>query len=100
MNDNRINKIADKITEFCGDLRFVVVHVIWWTIWLAFGVEPFPYGLLTLAVSLEAIILSTFILISQNRTANFDRKIMHDDLKLDKDSYALLLEIKELLKDN
>ena len=48
-------------------MRFVYLHVIWFTCWIAFGVEAYPYGLLTMIVSLEAIFLSTFVMISQNR---------------------------------
>lgn len=71
------DKIADVITSFSGNMIFVYVHIIWFTIWIAlntgnFGIQPFdpyPYGLLTMIVSLEAIFLSTFVLISQNRTS-------------------------------
>jgi uncharacterized membrane protein len=61
------NRLADRITAFAGSMRFVVLHVIWFTCWIAFGVESYPYGLLTMIVSLEAIFLSTFVMISQNR---------------------------------
>src|ERR1700704_6444510 len=61
------SRIADHITAFSGSLRFLYLHVIWFTGWIAFGVEPYPYGLLTMIVSLEAIFLSTFVMISQNR---------------------------------
>jgi uncharacterized membrane protein len=61
------NRAADRITKFSGSMRFVYLHVIWFTCWIAFGVEPYPYGLLTMIVSLEAIFLSTFVMISQNR---------------------------------
>jgi len=61
------NRIADAITRFAGSMPFVYVHVIWFTAWIAFGVERYPYGLLTMIVSLEAIFLSTFVMISQNR---------------------------------
>jgi uncharacterized membrane protein len=61
------NRIADRITAFSGSMRFVYLHIIWFTCWIAFGVEPYPYGLLTMIVSLEAIFLSTFVMISQNR---------------------------------
>ena len=60
-------RIADVITRFAGSMPFVYVHVVWFALWIALGVEEFPYGLLTMIVSLEAIFLSTFILISQNR---------------------------------
>src|SRR2546430_4130802 len=61
------NRIADRITAFSGSMWFVYVHIIWLSCWIGFGVEKYPYGLLTMIVSLEAIFLSTFVLISQNR---------------------------------
>ena len=61
------NRIADQITAFAGSMRFVYLHVIWFGCWILFGVEGYPYGLLTMIVSLEAIFLSTFVMISQNR---------------------------------
>src|SRR5512135_1396360 len=70
-------RIADAITSFSGRMAFAYVHVVWFAAWILlntgrFGVpafDPFPYGLLTMIVSLEAIFLSTFVLISQNRSA-------------------------------
>ena len=61
------NRIADKITAFSGSMLFVDIHIIWFGCWIGFGVESYPYGLLTMIVSLEAIFLSTFVMISQNR---------------------------------
>ena len=61
------NRIADQITAFAGSMRFVYIHIIWFSCWIGFGVEKYPYGLLTMIVSLEAIFLSTFVMISQNR---------------------------------
>jgi uncharacterized membrane protein len=61
------NRVADRITAFSGSMLFVYVHVIWFACWIGFGVEKYPFGLLTMIVSLEAIFLSTFVLISQNR---------------------------------
>jgi uncharacterized membrane protein len=46
---------------------FVYIHIIWFASWIGFGVEKYPYGLLTMIVSLEAIFPSTFVMISQNR---------------------------------
>jgi uncharacterized membrane protein len=61
------NRIADAITRFAGSMVFVYVHVVWFAAWIGFRVERYPFGLLTMIVSLEAIFLSTFVLISQNR---------------------------------
>jgi uncharacterized membrane protein len=61
------NRVADRITTFAGSMRFVYLHAIWFACWIGFRVEPYPFGLLTMIVSLEAIFLSTFVMISQNR---------------------------------
>jgi uncharacterized membrane protein len=71
------NRIADRITRFAGSMVFVYVHVVWFGLWIGFHVEAFPFGLLTMMVSLEAIFLSTFLLISQNR-ADERRQMLAD----------------------
>lgn len=67
-------RIADKITAFVGSWPFIYIHLVWFGFWILYPVEPFPYGLLTMIVSLEAIVLSTFIMMSQNRQAERDRR--------------------------
>ncbi len=71
------NRIADAITRFAGSMQFVYLHVIWFTAWIVFRVERYPFGLLTMIVSLEAIFLSTFVMISQNR-ADAKRQVIAD----------------------
>jgi uncharacterized membrane protein len=61
------NRIADRITAFAGSMEFVYLHIFWFGCWIGLAVERYPYGLLTMIVSLEAIFLSTFVMISQNR---------------------------------
>ena len=69
------DRLADGITYLSGRMTFVYFHVIWFAAWIAINTgkigmnvfDPYPYGLLTMIVSLEAIFLSTFVLISQNR---------------------------------
>jgi uncharacterized membrane protein len=73
----RQNRVADKITAFAGSMAFVYLHIIWFTCWIGFGAEDYPYGLLTMIVSLEAIFLSTFVMISQNR-ADARRQVIAD----------------------
>ena len=73
----RQNRVADAITTFAGSMLFVYLHVIWFACWIGFGVEDYPYGLLTMIVSLEAIFLSTFVMISQNR-ADARRQVIAD----------------------
>jgi uncharacterized membrane protein len=71
------NRIADKITTFAGSMTFVYIHVLWFGLWIGLGVEKYPFGLLTMIVSLEAIFLSTFVMISQNR-ADAKRQVIAD----------------------
>jgi uncharacterized membrane protein len=71
------NRIADRITAFAGSMPFVYLHIAWFGCWIALGVEHYPYGLLTMIVSLEAIFLSTFVMISQNR-ADAKRQVIAD----------------------
>jgi uncharacterized membrane protein len=61
------NRVSDRITAFAGSMPFVYIHIAWFGLWIGFGVEKYPFGLLTMIVSLEAIFLSTFVMISQNR---------------------------------
>lgn len=70
------DRLSDKITASAGSMKFVYVHTLWFGMWIVvnaglFGAsivfDDFPFGLLTLIVSLEAIFLSTFVMISQNR---------------------------------
>ena len=75
--ENVQNRIADKITDFAGSMWFVYIHIVWFSSWIGFGVEKYPYGLLTMIVSLEAIFLSTFVMISQNR-ADAKRQVIAD----------------------
>jgi len=77
-----VQKAADWIAEFAGSITFLGLHVVWFGLWLGLNTfkvpgiphfDPFPFGLLTLTVSLEAIFLSVFVLLSQNRQAAKDR---------------------------
>jgi uncharacterized membrane protein len=71
------NRISDAITAFAGSMAFVYLHILWFGCWIGLGVEHYPFGLLTMIVSLEAIFLSTFVMISQNR-ADTKRQVLAD----------------------
>jgi hypothetical protein len=60
-------------TRFAGSMAFVYFHIIWFAVWIIFGIEGYPFGLLTMIVSLEAIFVSTFVMISRN-SADFKRQ--------------------------
>jgi len=72
------NRVADTITRFAGSMWFVYLSAIWFALWIGLHVEHYPYGLLTMIVSLEAIFLSTFVMISQNR-ADEKRQVLADN---------------------
>jgi uncharacterized membrane protein len=100
------NRIADAITAFSGSMWFVYVHIIWFSCWIGFGVEHYPYGLLTMIVSLEAIFLSTFVLISQNRAdakhqviANQQWQTVKEEDKQNEELIHLSNQILELTKE-
>jgi uncharacterized membrane protein len=81
---SKVERMADWIAEFSGSIAFLMLHVVFFAVWILLNVhwlpgwtpplfDPFPFGLLTMVVSLEAIILSVFVLLSQNRQVAKDR---------------------------
>jgi uncharacterized membrane protein len=85
------DRIADLVTRFSGSIPFIYFHVLWFGIWILANLgigglrafDPFPFGLLTTIVSLEAIFLSTFVLVSQNRQAAIAERRAELDLQFD-----------------
>ncbi len=94
------NRIADIITRFAGSMPFAYIHAVFFAVWIASGIESFPYGLLTMIVSLEAIFLSTFVMISQNR-ADEKRQALADHewefVQLEKNQNEELLALSQQL---
>lgn len=91
-------RLADRITEFSGSMRFVGLHIIWFTIWIGINLvgppfDPFPFGLLTMIVSLEAIFLSTFVLITQNRVEDRQQAVAEHH-------YHETTVLEQLLREN
>lgn len=83
-----IQKAADWIAEFSGSIPFLGIHIVLFAVWIGWNVspglahfDPYPFGLLTMSVSLEAIILSVFVLLSQNRQVAKDR--VRSDIEYD-----------------
>jgi len=101
------------ITQWAGSIRFVYFHVFWFGFWILANTgllhplvpvfDPFPYGLLTMIVSLEAIFLSTFIMISQNRQSLVDtyRELQDDkeQAEEEKDQEELEQDVEEISQD-
>jgi uncharacterized membrane protein len=100
------NRVADALTRFSGNMWFVYVHVAWFSAWIALSegwightrFDPFPFGLLTLIVSLEAIFLATFVLISQNRAAAVADMRADLDLQIDLLAEYEVTQVLQLLR--
>ena len=95
-------RVADTITRFAGSMGFVYVHIAAFAVWMLFA-ERNPWPTLTLVVSLEAIFLSTFVMIGQNRQAAFqqakaDHDFVEQELEL-KTNTQLTREIESLVVD-
>jgi uncharacterized membrane protein len=90
------DRIADRITAFSGSMKFVYIHILWFASWIGFGVESYPYGLLTMIVSLEAIFLSTFVMISQNRADAKREVLANQQWKTVEDEDAQNVELLKL----
>jgi uncharacterized membrane protein len=95
-------RIADRVTAFAGSMKFVYLHALAFALWMLF-VERSPWPTLTLAVSLEAIFLSTFVMIGQNRQASFQQaKADHDFLEGEQElrlNTELTREIHDLTRE-
>ncbi|HVF67845.1 MAG TPA: DUF1003 domain-containing protein [Pyrinomonadaceae bacterium] len=87
-----VQRVADWLAWFSGSIAFLVIHAVWFGAWILLntgivnitglsGFDPFPFGLLTMIVSLEAIFLATFVLISQNRQVEKDK--VRSDIEYD-----------------
>ena len=87
-------KIADWASSAFASAYFQIFHIIWWSSWIIIGIEKFPFGLLTLVVSLESILLSGLILNATNRQGDQDRKIIMKDLKLDQATHGHIEELR------
>ena len=106
-------QLAEKISNWAGSMPFVYFHVVWFTAWIVinstpyFGVipvfDPFPYGLLTMIVSLEAIFLATFIMINQNRQTLIDtyRELEEEieEMEEEKEQEELEEDVEDIQQD-
>jgi CRP/FNR family cyclic AMP-dependent transcriptional regulator len=99
-----VQRVADWLAWFSGSIAFLVIHAVWFGLWIVLntglvqipglsGFDPFPFGLLTMIVSLEAIFLATFVLISQNRQVEKDK--VRNDIEYNVNVTAEL-EVKHL----
>ena len=90
-NKDAKDRLADGVTAWSGSISFVLLHILWFAAWIVVNLgwtplrtfDPYPFSLLTMIVSLEAIFLATFVLISQNRQAEVDAQRNDLDLQVD-----------------
>ncbi|HET6988919.1 MAG TPA: DUF1003 domain-containing protein [Kribbella sp.] len=103
-------RIADAITKYAGSMQFVYAHIVFFAVWMLW-IEKSPWPTLTLIVSLEAIFLSTFVMIGQNRQAEFQQKKADRDFsegeqelktntQLTREIHTLTAELHQRLIDN
>lgn len=102
-----VGRIADWMTGFFGSITFLVVNALWFTAWIVINLgwvpqwvepfDPFPFGLLTMVVSLEAIILAIIVLISQNRASRIGDLREEVDLKINTVTEAEVTKVIHLL---
>lgn len=97
--ENRIEELSDWTAEISASPWFLILHIIWWSCWIIFKVEPFPFGLLTMILSLEAIILSALLLSSSNREGDVEKKIARKTLTNTKETNWMTEEILEVVRD-
>lgn len=92
LDRNRVERIGDAIASFVGSMSFVVLHLIGFTLWFLVNIrvipglpafDPYPFTLLNMAVSLEAVLLSTFVLMKQNREGKRAEHRQHLTLQID-----------------
>ena len=83
--NKRAENLSDKASVWFGHPLFLVFNVIFWTYWIAGNKEEFPFGELTLFVSLEAIVMSILILNSSNRKGDADTLLMREDIDISED---------------
>lgn len=93
-------RIADRITSWSGTMTFLVINAALFACWIAantltpFRFDPYPFQALTMMVSLEAIFLAVFVLISQNRQVLYDRRINERDAAVNREAKRDIAEMK------
>jgi uncharacterized membrane protein len=107
LDRTRTERIADSITSFFGSNSFIWLHVIWFSLWIIFDLpewgfapfDPFPFTFLTMVVSLEAIFLSAFILMSENRQGRLTDRRARVNLQVDMIAEREITKLMKLVMD-
>jgi uncharacterized membrane protein len=99
-------RIADKVTDFTGSVAFLVINALWFLVWIVINLnlfpsikafDPFPFSFLTMIVSLEAIFLSIFVLVSQNRQSKIADLRQEIDLQINMISEEEITKVMQML---
>lgn len=107
LDRTRTERVADGITGFFGSIGFIWLHVLWFSLWIIFNLpgwgfeplDPFPFTFLTMIVSLEAIFLSAFILMSENRQGRLADRRARVNLQVDMIAEREVTKLMELVMD-
>lgn len=101
-------RIADRVASFIGNPYFIVIHAVWFLLWVAINTglitmsarfDDYPFGLLGIILSIEAIFITGFLLISQNRQSRFADKRSELDYEVNVRTFREIQNVKELLVD-
>jgi uncharacterized membrane protein len=105
---NWVEKLADKVTSFIAKPHFIIIHMIWFSIWILanegyLGLLPnfdqYPYSLLGIILAIEAVFITGFLLISQNHQASYSEKRAELDYEVNIRSYRKLIELEKRLDE-
>ncbi len=105
---NTVDRIADAIGAFAGTITFVIIHVLWFTGWILVNTnsipgvpafDPFPFMLLSMCVSMEAVILTTFVLMKQNRMSRRSEQRNQLNLQIDLLAEKEITVILQMVRD-
>jgi uncharacterized membrane protein len=100
-------KIADRVTEFVGRPQFVAVHVVWFIVWILLNsgaialftvFDAYPYSLLGIVLAIEAILITSFLLISSNRQSTHSNKRAELDYEVNVRTYRHILQVTDRLR--
>ncbi len=103
---NGLERLADRVTSFVSRPSFIILHVLWFSLWILanegyIGVvqhfDDYPYGLLGIILAIEAILITGFLLISQNHQYDYSEKRAELDYEINIRSYRKLLELEKRL---
>ncbi|MCI0444340.1 DUF1003 domain-containing protein, partial [bacterium] len=106
LHKTKAEKVDDQVTDFTGSVAFLVINSLWFIVWIVINLnlipgikafDPFPFALLTMTVSLEAIFLSIFVLITQNRQSKIADLRQEIDLQINMIAEEEITKVMQML---